>query len=263
MRLIKAVAIIFALAACAGAQQRGKVIANRAALAADSSPRKGAKAAGLEEVDRIFEKFVEAQGGQQAMSRIRSRVMRGSIEHSKSSIPGTVEFYSKAPNKSLAVIDVPNVGQFIEGFDGRFTWLQTPIAGAVALDRPVVVLDRGSEFGRMPKASEMYASVSYKGKTRVEGREAHLIQAAKKGETPQLLYFDVKDGLLLRADVVLMNPDAEGVHASIIFDSYAQVDGVKLPVVFRQIYPAFTLTTKIYEVKHNVRLEDTLFNKPE
>ena len=260
MKSITTAVLVVALAASASAQQGRAARGQRAAGAAG---RPAAQESGGALVDRIFERFVEAQGGLQAMTRIKTRVMRGMATHSRSNLPGTVEYYSKAPDKSLGVITAPSGVQVLEGYDGKSVWLQTPFMGTTVLEQSTVILARGAEFGRVPKATEMYASVSYRGRVMVEGRETHLVQAARAGEPAQLLYFDVKDGLLRRADVKLPPQVAEGVKATVLYDTYAEVDGVKIPINYRLVYPEYTLTMKMYEVKHNVNIDDSLFTKPQ
>lgn len=215
-------------------------------------------------VDRILERFTEATGGLAAMTKIRTRVMRGRAEHSDLvNAAGSVEYYSKAPNKVLHVINVPGAGQFIESYNGRQTWFQTPFAGAFIVDQTsVVILSHGAEFGRMPRAREMYESVKYLGRVDVAGRPAHLVEAVR-GKHPQRLYFDAAGGLMVRADVTFVAPDKKTAAVKIFYDSYAKVDGVMIPVVFRQVFPNFTMTFRIHEVKHNVPLEDALFQSPE
>lgn len=263
MKYIKLAAVLIALAATASAQQGKQGARPKAALAARGAAKADAKASGVEMVDRIFERYIQAQGGVAAMTRVRTRVMRGTAIYSKSNIPGTLEIYAKAPDKSLSVLNVPGGAQFLEGFDGKNVWLQTPFTGAMSLEQSAVVVDRGSEFGRVRRASEMFDSVSYRGRATVEGREVHLVHVTKARQTPQLLYFGVDDGLLRRADVEMSPTVAEGVKASIIFDTYATVDGIKIPINFRQVYPDFTLTVNIYEVKHNVHIDDSLFVRPQ
>jgi hypothetical protein len=40
------------------------------------------------------------------------------------------------------------------------------------------------------------------------------------------------------------------------------VDGVKVPALFRQITAEYTLTFRVTEVKHNVPINDVLFESP-
>ncbi|HEX5708434.1 MAG TPA: hypothetical protein VFX96_14120 [Pyrinomonadaceae bacterium] len=215
-------------------------------------------------VDRIFTKYVEAQGGYAALAAVKTRIMRGMATISLSNVPGTVEYYSKAPDKSLTVIYVPSGAQLIQAYDGRSDWMSNPLTGSVVLEGgSEVVLDRGTEFGRIRKAREMYTSVAYKGKARLGAREAHVIVAARAGRDSQTLYFDTASGLLLRAMAGLREPETKMVTpVTINFDHHAKVDGVLLPTSVEYVFPTHTITFKIYEVKHNVHIDDSMFQLP-
>lgn len=214
-------------------------------------------------VERVFEKYFDALGSLRAMASVHSRIMRAYVTHSKSGLPGTMEYYAKAPNKSVTVLNVPGGAQFIEGFDGSAAWLQTPFAAAFVLEATPAVINREVEF-RRKRAREMFTGLKYKGRGEVEGRAAEMVEAKSAVGPPQVLYFDVRTGLLARADVLFPPRNGEkGFTAVVFFDRYAEVDGLKLPVVFRLIYPSHTLTVKIHEVKHNVTLDDNLFDRPQ
>ena len=45
-------------------------------------------------------------------------------------------------------------------------------------------------------------------------------------------------------------------------EDYREVDGVKLPHTVPQVLPAFSVTIKVNEIKHNVPIEDAKFDKP-
>jgi hypothetical protein len=75
---------------------------------------------------------------------------------------------------------------------------------------------------------------------------------------------DAATGLLGRIEL-LPAPGAGGRGQSlkaVVYDSYATVDGVKIPVGFKQVYADFTLTYIVTEIKHDVPIEDALFETP-
>jgi hypothetical protein len=215
------------------------------------------------QVERIFARFLEAQGGYAAMAAVKSRIMRGAVAHSQSNLPGSLEYYSKAPDKTLTLIALPGGAQFIQAYDGRTDWMSNPLTGSVALGGAVVIFDRGSDFGRMPKASEMYSSVAYKGTAKIGGREAHVVAASRAGQMTQLLHFDTSSGLLVRAVVGTFDPVAQKeVPLVINYGAYAKVDGVMIPTTYEHIFPGYTLTFTVYEIKHNVAIDDSMFERP-
>ena len=74
--------------------------------------------------EEIIEKYLAATGGRAALGKLTSRTVVGSLTITSpvGDLSGTVEVYSKAPNKSRTLIklDVPGVGQIIDDqrFDG-------------------------------------------------------------------------------------------------------------------------------------------------
>lgn len=214
-------------------------------------------------VEAILEKYVKALGGRAALARIDTRIMRGTIRLSVTDAPGKFESYTKAPNKSLVMIDAPGLGQFIKASDGRDGWMQTPFGGshlmAGAADEAFIDGDGDERFA--VRYRDYFESTSYRGEGRVGERAVHIVAATQRTRGPQVLYFDKQTGQLLRMD--LRRKGAKGeVSASVYFDSFAKVDGVTLPVNVREVFPEFTLTYMMYEVKHNVHIDDSMFEKP-
>lgn len=260
MSTIRTLAALVILAAPAAAQ----TAARHGRAASVRPPAAGVASSDEEKVEAIFARFYEAQGSVYAMARLQTRIMRGYVTHSKSTHPGTVEYYAKAPNKTIMVLNVPGAGQFLGGYDGDAAWFQTPFGGAFVFDQnSTLTLDREAEF-RRKKAREMFASVKYKGRGEVEGRAVDIVEAVRAGKPPVTLYFELKTGLLARSDA-MMPPRAEGekgVQVTAIIDRCATVDGVTLPISFRFIYPTHTMTYKLYEIKHNVPIDDSMFDRP-
>ena len=62
--------------------------------------------------DQIVEKYVAALGGADAIKKITSRVMKGTIQAGGSETP--IELFTKAPNKRISISN----GQSYTAFDG-------------------------------------------------------------------------------------------------------------------------------------------------
>ena len=215
---------------------------------------------GGETVESIFARNVTGLGGVAALSRIKSHIMRGHVNHSLSPLAGTFETYYKSPGQMLLVMNTP-MGQFIQGFDGHLSWIQTPGASAsLPTRRPAGTLDPASGQMRARQPGVVY---KVKGKTRIGEREADVVEVVIPGESASLEYYDSGNGLLLRVDTTYKAPDSsEKIKVDIHFDRYAEVDGVKVPIKLRYVFQEATLSVNIYEVKHNVAINDALFASP-
>jgi hypothetical protein len=226
-----------------------------------SVPDKSLKAnADDEEVERLFARNLLAQGGV-ATFKIKTRITRGRVEMSESPNPGTFESYEKAPNKKLEVLNAP-IGQFIDAADGTRRWEQSPWGAAVTLGGGYESDEGGEQGSRGLTWRKYFSSAKVRGRAVVDGREMVVLDATPRGDRPVRMYFDAESWLLRREDYSPRTPRQENEFKSVVIDRYDVVDGVKVPTVFRQIFTKYTLTFRIYEVKHNVPIDDALFRNP-
>jgi hypothetical protein len=219
----------------------------------------------VDEVEDLLLRHVMAQGGVE-LFKVRTRIVRGRVELSTSPLPGNFESYEKAPDKEMGIINAP-LGQFISATDGVKRWRQAPwgsaatvgIGGGVSLLRDAAKGKGGFKFRNAFDAARL------KGRAKVDGREMIVLAATPKGSKPFLMYFDAETYLLRKQE-----PDRasggwgeETPPQAIYIDSYATVDGVKVPALFRLVIDQFTMTFRVTEVRHNVHIDDVLFRSPE
>lgn len=264
-RTIAATLLLLTAFSAARAQDSARVASARAKTnasrtprvkspAADERPKSGAQ---VDEVDRLLDRNGLATGGIAAFA-IKSRITRGRVEMSESPLTGTFESYEKEPDKKMNVLNAPG-GQFIQATDGSRSWEQSPWGLAVKLRAE----DDAKEGGaRGPKWRKYFSSASIGGRASIDGRETVVLNATPKGERPVRMYFDAETWLLRKQEFATHTPPEENELKAIYIDKYALVDGVSVPTVFRHVYSNYTLTFRIYEVKHNVPIDDALFRNP-
>lgn len=231
---------------------RAKLVAADKSLKAVSSD---------EEIERLFARNILAQGGV-ATFKIKTRITRGRVHMSESPHPGTFESYEKAPDKKIEILNAPS-GQFIDAADGVRHWEKSPWGAAVSLSA-------GEEASKGEGASgapaynwrRFYSSAKIRGRSVLDGRAVVVLDATPRGDRPVVMYFDAETWLLAKQDFSPPAARQENEFKSIIIDRYDVVDGVKIPTVFRQVFTKYTLTFRIYEVKHNVPIDDALFRDP-
>lgn len=212
------------------------------------------------EIERIFQRFQEAQGDPRAIRSVHSMVMRGVVEIPQYTLNGSVEVYAKDPHKRLTVLNLPGrFGQSLMARNGNHGWGQKPSAVAYDVTSNENEADDDSMNGLVSKAH--YSRLTLKGKAIVGAREAYVIEGAIFGVPAHVLYFDTQNGLMVRLDVVQKGMDEEG-FGSTFFEGFAKVDGVVMPTVIREVHKEFTVITRFYEVKFNVHIEDSLFERP-
>lgn len=215
------------------------------------------------EVERIFQKFAEAQGDPRAIGRVHSMVMRGTVEAPQFGLSGTIEIYAKDPNKKLTVLNLSgSLGQRLEARNGKQGWGQKPSVAAydVSNDNSSDETDGNRINGLVGRSH--FSKLTLKGKTIVDNREAYVIVGTISGNPTRTLYFDVENGLLVRLDVAKSSSDPESGAVSTFYDGFAKVNGVVMPTIIREVSKELTIITRFYEVKFNVHIEDSLFERP-
>ena len=237
----------------------------------------------LPSVDQILEKYYRAIGGQAAAQKITSRVSKISLFRGKLVNAGTpkvemiprgeswpVDVYQKAPNKYYAVMNSPN-GVIYQGFNGTTGWVKTPERLREVTPSELARVARTADFLWPFRLKEKYSQMSVTGKERIDAQEVLVIDAVEDATSPPArghqttkLFFDSKTGLLIRRTILTETPfglDPEQTD----FQDYKQVDGVKLPFTVITSYlddKSYGTTRKYHEVKQNVPIDDSKFEKP-
>jgi outer membrane lipoprotein-sorting protein len=213
----------------------------------------------LPSADQILEKYVAASGGKEAIEKVTSRVTKGTIDVPTFGASGTFEQVAKAPNLQITTSEFVGYGAVIQCFDGKTAWASEPERGL----RDVT----GAELDRQKRTADLYGAVhmkehykklTVKGKGKAGDHEAYIIEAEPAEGSAEKLYFDTQSGLLVRVDV----PTQQNSTATVLFEDYKDVDGVKVPFTMKQDSPEISLVIKTQEVKHNVPVDDAKFAKP-
>lgn len=214
-------------------------------------------------IDEILRRYESAVGGREAIERVVSYQGKGTFSTSLSNLTGTYEVWGKDPDKTLSIITFAPSIVLKKGFDGTTRWLQTP-AGTVADESSseMAEVERDADIYRVGKIKSLYDTMLLEPNARLQGRDVYVVEGKPARGPSDKLFFDVKDGLLLRWDMVRKNPKRGNVFVKVHLEDYREVDGVKVPFKIRFAFESFDLTLKMDELKYNVDIEDTFFKKP-
>jgi hypothetical protein len=226
------------------------------------APRASASPTEKQAVDQIFDRYTAALGGQDKIEAVNSYKIRGSFATSVAAVTGTFESWGKNPNKTLMRIEFP-MGALTKGFDGETRWVQTPIGtysekGAQEMSE----IERDAEVYRAGKLRSLYYEVKLENKARLSGRDVYVVEGKPEKGPAERLFFDTESGLLVRWDMVRKVPNRGHVFVKVHLDDYRDVDGLKIPFKVRFAFESFDFTMQLYELQHNVAIDDAIFRKP-
>jgi len=215
-------------------------------------------------VDQILDHYVQAAGGKDAIEKVTSRDMKGTLENSDDGTTSPAEVFAKAPDKYIAVVDIGEGGPMLECWVGDKGWGKDPDSGLHDMGKSdAAFAKRDYNFYRETRLKEMFPKMAYTGKTKVDDRDAYIVEATAADGASEKLYFDAESGLLVRRDFERVTIDDGIVMWEVDYDDYKDVDGVKLPSTVRRKTPDFALTYRFTEIKQNVPIDDAKFSKPE
>ena len=219
-------------------------------------------------VDEVFNKYIEAIGGEAAVRKIQTRVSDISVERPKlvnpSGKPAIVQVYQKAPNKLLLLITGPDGSVTYQGFNGTTGWIKT-----ASQQREL----SGAELAQIKQQAELYNALTLKeqltnprvgGKQKVNDRDAYVVVGTNASKQRERLFFDVETGLLVRRvqlNQTVLGPDPVQTD----FSDYRVVDGVKLPFVIELASldnAHYNQKRTFTQIKQNVPVDDAKFEPP-
>lgn len=230
--------------------------------AVSAAPVVKSKSNPLPPIDAVLSKYVDAIGGREAHARLKSRVIKGKIELSGSDSWGELTIYAKAPNKSLTIMNVQPMGQVKHGYDGCTAWSVGDTIGTHTLSGAALSkFSSDADFYRETKLSEIYPGLRLMGTMKEKDREYYLVEGFPLMGSEETLFFDVQSGLFIGRD--FRQQTSRGpIPVSMRYSDWREVDGVKLPFKITQSMPNLKYVFTVREVKHNVPVDDKLFEKP-
>jgi hypothetical protein len=204
-------------------------------------------------VQEIVERYIDAVGGREAITKLATRVMRGTlITDLPSRTPpryeeSTVEIRSALPGAFLMIAQGPG-GTHVDGLDGTIWWS----TDGVHVTRHERVDWRFAWFANPQHAVrlwEYFPAMTLRGRARVGGHPAYVVDIDH--DESHALYFDVASGLLVRL----------GYNREL--HDYREVDFVKVP--FRMVISRKGGSTSyvFHTIEHNVVLDESLFAMPD
>ncbi len=210
-------------------------------------------------VNQILDRYIRVTGGAAAYQRLTSQVIQGRAIYSTGGV-GAAEFYRKAPDRYLEAFSYQGVEQFREGFNGRQGWKKSRLG---VNDYPPVILQffrRESDPARYLKLIELYSSIVSQGQVTLDDRPAEVLALTVPDQPDEQWYFDAHTGLLLRRDYHFAWEQGQDDYEW-RFDDYRRVDGIWMPFWMKEVSPS-PMMIEVTEVRHNLELEDSLFDRP-
>jgi len=221
----------------------------------------GAQAPATPTVDQVLDKHLSAIGGRAALERVTSMTAHGTLSVPDAGLTGTIEMYSKAPDRVASFVDFGGMQQ-ADAYDGEMGWSEDPQNGIrVKAGAELADAKNGSVFNKELNMKTLYPTMTVSGPERVGTGDTWVITATPAEGTPVKMYYDTESGLMVRQLVTRHTPIGP-LEIDIRLEDYRDVDGVRRPHTIRQMSSMFSAVIQLSEIKQNVEIDDAVFRKP-
>ena len=230
-------------------------------------------ASALPSVDEVLTKYLAAIGGKSAADRIQSLVVKGTTTIFSGEVVA-YEAQQLAPDKgheSFAIQKVtgrPCAGdsrcEYARVINGRQGWLKSgagvqELAGEQLGDQKLLF-----PLFMILKLKDQYSSMRVSCQDKIDGGDVFVLSAIRFDNKRERLYFDVENALLRRR-ISYMSTIVATIPQQTDFEDYREVEGLKLPfmiTVSSVDRGSLPISRKFAEIKLNVRVDDSKFDKP-
>ncbi len=222
--------------------------------------------------DEIIEKHLAAAGGRAALSKVTSRIARGTIALTTpvGELKGTVEVYNKRPNKSrtLVKIDASAFGGSEIVNDQRFDGTTGYVIDSFQGNRDITgeqleAMKNGSFPTPLLTYKEAGTTVALANREKIGASDAYVVQLTPKSGPAVKAFIDADSFMLVRTIISINVPQLGGPIEQVVdFSDFRDVDGIKIPYVTKSSNPIQTVSATVTDVKQNVEIDDSSFVKP-
>jgi len=210
---------------CHQGRPRPAAIPNLADAGWNKKPEPPAKPATLPTPDAVIASYLNAIGGANAIASVKSLVETGTVTREN----GRVDPVSKPVTITLEQPTKVSIN----------TELSYP---------PEANQEVSSWFARLSKIDQVKPLLRVAGIVSVRGHDAYAVEVKAPQGRPDWLYFDVKDGLLLRRRHEVTTPLGV-LPAEYDYEDYRSVDAMKVPFKMTWSRADYRVTHKFDEVK--------------
>jgi hypothetical protein len=212
-----------------------------------------------ETVDQVLNKYVQAIGGREALQKIQSRVMTGTVTlRDLQQAPVTVE--EKLPGSYRLEIQSQPQPQVWAAAAGT-VWGGRGGGGRGMQGFQAQQVIRRADLGAPLNMAQRYQNLTANRYDTIEDRNTIVLVGRSSDATTEQLHFDRDTGLLLRrsiATTTAFSPLAEQLD----YSDYRDVGGIKMPFTVRYANWNEVQLEKFSDIKVNVPIDEARFAMP-
>ena len=217
--------------------------------------------AALPSADDVLSKYVAALGGAEALKKITSHVVTGTVDIGGVSRGGSFETHAQAPDKALTVIQAHPVGTIQFGYNGKSGWHTNGKAVTLLKGVDLAVVQREADYFAVLRMKSNFTKISLPGMSKIGYRDVYVIDLQPAVGPLERLYIDAQTYLPVRMNTT-RTIGRVSQPVEVYFDDWREIGGVKYPFSISQNSTALKLAFTVKEIRQNVAMDAKLFQAP-
>lgn len=198
-------------------------------LAACASAGTQGSTQGPPPAEALIERHIEASGGRERLSALKSRVMTGRVSMPAAGIQGQFAMVQTHGGKSLTVITIEGFGSEVVGSDGERVWSLSSTTGNRFLEGEELT-QRRQELTFIPELqwATLFPTHEVKGEKTLGDHRCWAAVFTSPAGHAYTYYFDQATGISVGVDMVQVSQMGKLPVQQRYFD-FRDIDGVKVP----------------------------------
>ena len=210
----------------------------------------------------VIDRYLESQGGANALKDLRSLKVVGEIRIESQDLEFEVSQQVVAPDKSFTEQDFPGLGLIREVLNGERGWEWHPITGERPLEaHEIEDKTQETDLQRDLRLFELYETIELGESEVIEGIETtQLVFTDFKGKTEQW-FFKANGDLLQKIHTVSSGPDSVFESTDRFYD-FQEIGRFRYPSRIKFINPSYVAELKITSCDINLEIDPAVFELP-
>ncbi|HZW10384.1 MAG TPA: hypothetical protein VFF69_10815 [Phycisphaerales bacterium] len=185
----------------------------------------------LPQAESLFEAYIEAIGGREALARHQNRVLHGIYRIAANGDTQILTLYCETPNRLLAELEAPALGTTIRATNGAVAWGTNASGTPFRLDEAETAsFNDNAIFLNEAAYKERYKSIRTAGTAVFDGKNAYQVDFVTHSGLQGSIYFDAESKLVVGRQL----KNAEGQGPLVLVTAYKEFEGVMLPTLQQQ-----------------------------
>jgi hypothetical protein len=212
-----------------------------------------------ESVDQVLDKYVQALGGEAALARAKTRVMRGTATgRDLQTAPITVQ---EKVTGEYRIDTQGRQGPQSRVYDGKSAWVQMPNGIRDAEGFNAQQITRLADLALPLNAKQRYQNLRSARYGAIDGAPTVVLIGSPAANVVEHLEFDRASGLLLRRTVFTRTPLGQ-LHERIDYSDYRDASGIEMPYQVRHATWNNLTTEKFSDITVNAPIDEAQFANP-